>query len=286
MHVLRSLLFAPGSNPRIMQKACDSGADAVIFDLEDAVAVAEKAAARDRVAAELRRGRSACRRYVRINPWNTEWGRDDLAAALASGADGIMLPKAEDPEVVEAVAVLLPEGVDFIPLVETARGVLQSAAIASCSKTISRLAFGAIDFTLDVGGRYSKDGRELLYARSHLVLVSRAADILPPVDTVYPDLEDLGSLENELAQVKDLGMFGKLAIHPLQLPGIHRAFTPSAAELDAAREIVSAFTEAEAQGAAALRIGAKFIDYPVFLKAQRILALSDALTSERPQPRG
>lgn len=286
MDMLRSLLFAPGSKPRIMQKACDAGADAVIFDLEDAVAVAEKASARALVAVELRRAWPACRRYVRINAWNTEWGRDDLAAALATGADGIMLPKAEDPRIVEAVAALLPEGVDFIPLVETARGVLQSAAIAACSTSISRLAFGAVDFTLDVGGRYSKEGRELLYARSYLVLVSRAADLQPPVDTVYPDLEDLGRLESELSQVKDLGMFGKLAIHPVQLPAIHAAFTPSAAELDAAREVVRAFAAAEAQGAAAIRVGAKFIDYPVFLKAQRMLALNDALTSERPQTRG
>ncbi len=274
MQIIRSLLFAPGSNTKLMEKALTIGADAIIFDLEDAVAVSEKEKARALAAEIVSRGGRQCLTYIRINSWDTPWAEADLAAAIGAGVDGIMLPKSEDPVVVKAVADLLPLNVDFIPLVETAKGLLNAYAIADCSDRVSRLAFGAIDFTLDIGADYSKTGTELLYARSQLVVASRAACLLPPVDTVFPDLADSVGLETELNQVKQLGMFGKLAIHPKQIAPINQLFTPSAEEIEEAAQVVRAFGEAENKGVASIRINDKFVDYPVFSKAQRLIELS------------
>ena len=188
-----------------------------------------------------------------------------------------MLPKAETPEVVAEVAGLLPEHCDFIPLVETARGLLNAHAVAACHSRISRLAFGAVDFTADIGTTYPKNGIALLYARSQLVIVSRAADLLPPIDTVFPDLADTAGFAAELDQVKQLGMFGKLAIHPKQLDLIHKAFNPSRKAIAAAQEVVDAFEDAEQRGIAALEIHGKFIDYPVYRQALKLVSLAKTL---------
>ena len=282
MELIRSFLFAPGSNSNVMQKALKAGADAVIFDLEDAVAVTEKVKARDLVFEEIRKGPFECKRYVRINAWGTSWAREDLLAAVEGGIDGVMMPKAENSDDVNAVAAMIPADVDFIPLVETARGILNAFEIASSNAKISRLAFGAVDFTLDVGATYSKTGLELLYARSCLVIASRAADLYPPIDTVYPDLTDLNGLESELSQIKTIGMFGKLAIHPKQLNLIHHTFTPTESEVEIAQKITSAFEESEKIGCASMRVDGKFVDYPVFLKAQQIISLAEYLRHKNP----
>jgi citrate lyase subunit beta/citryl-CoA lyase len=282
MNLIRSFLFAPGSNPGVMAKALKAGADAVIFDLEDAVAISEKEAARELVCERVQTSAGRGRIYVRINAWNTSWCQEDLAAATAAGADGIMLPKAEDPAVVKDLAGLLPPGVDLIPLVETARGIMKAFDLAVCSDRISRLAFGAVDFTLDIGATYSKTGRELLYARSQLVVASRVADLFPPVDTVFPDLDNDPGLEAELVEVRQLGFFGKLAIHPRQLPLIHASFTPTEDEVAAAWKITRAFQESEQAGCAATRLDGEFIDYPVFLRARQILELAEYLRNLEP----
>ncbi|TYO94891.1 citrate lyase subunit beta/citryl-CoA lyase [Geothermobacter ehrlichii] len=281
MQIIRSFLFAPGSNSKLMQKALTVGADAIIFDLEDAVAVSEKEKARALAAEIVGRGEHQCLTYIRINSWDTSWAKADLAAAINAGVGGIMLPKAEDPAVVKAVAGLLPPNVDFIPLVETAKGILNAYAIADCSDRVSRLAFGAIDFTLDIGADYSKTGTELLYARSQLVVASRAAGLLPPVDTVFPDLADSAGLETELNRVKQLGMFGKLAIHPKQISPINQLFTPSAEEIEDAIQVIKAFEEAQNKGVASIEINGKFVDYPVVAKAKRLIELSKLKRAER-----
>ncbi len=277
MNYLRSFLFAPGSNAHIMRKALNSTADAVILDLEDAVSVSEKKAARNQLFELLKSTEWLQRIYIRINGWETPWGRGDLEAAITAEVDGIMLPKAETTQVIAEIAELLPDNVDFIPLVETARGVLNAYEIASSHNRISRLAFGAVDFSTDIGTDYSKSGIALLHARSQLVLVSRVAGLLPPVDTVFPDLLDTNGLAKELDQVKQLGMFGKLAIHPKQLDPIHTTFTPGQDEIREAREIVQAFEEAELKGVAALEIKGKFIDYPVYRYAQKVVFLAEML---------
>ena len=277
MDYLRSFLFVPGSNLRVIHKALASTADAVIIDLEDAVSVTEKEIARAQVVELLNSIDCSRRVYVRINGWDTPWGEADLEATVATRSSGIVLPKAEDPVTVAEIAELLPAGFDFIPLVETAKGVLNAYAVATCSGRISRLAFGAVDFSLDIGVEYSKTGAALLYARSHLVVVSQGAGLLSPVDTIYPDLQDLSGLAAELDRVHHLGMFGKLAIHPKQLDLIHAAFTPDTDEIAEAHEIVRVFEAAEKEGVAAMKIHGKFIDYPVYRSAQKIVSLAQML---------
>ena len=277
MDYIRSFLFAPGSNIAVMQKALNSAADAVILDLEDAVSIAEKETAREQVVDLLASSERSQRVYARINGWDTPWGRADLENVLAGSIDGIILPKAESPEIVAEVAGSLPQHCDFIPLVETARGLLNAYAVAACHERISRLAFGAVDFTADIGIAYPKNGISLLYARSQLVIVSRAADLLPPVDTVFPDLADASGFAAELDQVRQLGMFGKLAIHPKQLELIHAAFTPSRQKIAEAQKVVKAFENAERQGVAALEIEGQFVDYPVYRQALKLVALAGTL---------
>lgn len=278
MKLIRSFLFAPGSNETVMEKAVNAGADAVILDLEDAVAVAEKEKARQAVTDMVTRGRSM-RIYVRINSWGSPWCLKDLEAAIAANATGIVLPKAEDPAVVRRVADYLEPDQELIPLVETALGVLRANEIALASSKVMRLAFGAIDFTLDIGTTYSQSGTELFQARSMLVLACRAAGINPPVDTVNPNLNDIHALTSELNLVKQLGMFGKLSIHPKQLGPIHSAFTPSSTEIEQAHQVIKAFEKAEAEGIASIQLDGKFIDYPVVARARKILELSAQVSS-------
>jgi citrate lyase subunit beta/citryl-CoA lyase len=254
-----------------MSKALSAGADAVVFDLEDAVAVNMKTKARETVLSVLaKNARIGSKVYVRINKWDGIWGREDLDGILSENIDGIMLPKAEKKTQLEEVSARLPDGMELIPLVESAKGVLNSHDLASVDK-VSRIAFGAIDYTLDVGISLSNTGKELIFPRSKLVLASRSADINPPIDTVFPDISDSLGLRRDLEEGRILGMFGKLLIHPSQIADTHAVFTPSQQEIEYCRKIVSAFDQAEAQGLAAIRVDGKMVDYPVYLRAASVI---------------
>lgn len=270
---LRSMLFAPGTKEKIMLKAIQSDADSVIIDLEDSVPMHIKEEIRASVCEFLKTHETKDNIYVRINSWDSLWGKRDLIAMVALPIRGIMLPKAESAEQLQQVAALLPEGMELVPLVETAKGVLHAAEIAKVDK-VSRLAFGAIDFTLDIGTVLSRTGHELLFARSYLVLSSAAAGILPPIDTVYPDIHDESGYQLELEEIKCLGMGGKLLIHPGQIAATHKAFTPSEEELAHCRKVVTAFEEAEKQGSAAVQVDGKMVDYPVYSQALRKLEMA------------
>ncbi len=303
----RTYLFTPANNEKRVNKALhlagmpgyreaqegaravSLNADAVILDLEDAVALSEKAQAREmaRNALRLPRPVKASLVYVRINSIGSGLWREDLESVATDGLDGIMLPKSESAADVRQVDELLfelerargmPEGrIQLIPLVESARGVWNAFEIASGCKRVTCLAFGAIDFTLDIGTSYSKGGTELLYARSRLVVASRAAGVLPPVDTVFPDIRDTEGLIAETKAVKQLGFFGKLVIHPDQIEPVNRIFAPTTAEVEQARRIVDAFARAEAEGIAAIQVDGQMVDYPVAARARRILALAGTL---------
>ena len=264
---IRSMLFAPGTKVSVMEKALRSDADTIIIDLEDSVAINMKETVRGNVVEFLKNQKEMKNKvYVRINSWDSPWGKVDLDEILALPVRGIMLPKAENASQLEEVAVLLPDDVELVPLIESAKGVLNALEIAQVKK-VSRLAFGAVDFTLDINTALSKTGRELLVSRSYLVLVSRSAGILPPIDTVYPDIHDAEGLQKELEEIKCLGMGGKLLIHPKQIPITHQAFTPSEEEIAHYKKITAAFEEAERQGVAAVQVDGKMVDYPVYLQA-------------------
>lgn len=277
---LRSLLFAPGNHARRVEKALSLDADAVILDLEDAVAIAEKPAARVHVAAALQRPRRGLL-YVRVNALDTAFCYGDLLAVVQRGLDGIILPKAESPASIVTVDWLLSQlererglpgrNIDLIPIIETARGLQQIDAILAAGSRVRRVAFGAGDFTLDVNMAWSRGEAELAHARSAIVTASRAAEIDAPLDTVWADLTDPDGLEASARTALAYGFQGKMCIHPDQIAVANRVFTPSDAEIAFAERVCAAFAQAEAEGSAAIQLDGKFIDYPIVYRAQRVL---------------
>ncbi|MFM1988057.1 MAG: hypothetical protein RJA99_1014 [Pseudomonadota bacterium] len=289
MTVLRSMLFAPGNHARRVEKALALQVDAVILDLEDAVAISEKAATRELVAAALA-GPRRCLGYVRVNALGTEWAYGDLVAVARAGVDGIVLPKVESAAELATVDWLLGAlererglpagGIDVLPIVETARGFSMLAEIVRGPR-VKRVAFGAGDFTLDLGLAWSASELELLPYRSAIVVESRAAGIEPPIDSVWIDLPDTAGFERSVETSKALGFQGKCAIHPDQVTVIDRVFAPTDAEIAYARKVVDAFHEAEARQLAAIRVDGRFVDYPIVDKARRLLGRAAAIAARR-----
>lgn len=292
---LRSLLFAPATDLRKVDKALSLDADATILDLEDAVAVSEKVRARSLVVDVLSRARRAGV-YVRVNGVNTPWVVGDLLAVVGNRPAGIMLPKAESPEEVRRVDWLigqleqeyglLPAEIELIPLIESARGVAGAGAVASSCPRVKRLAFGAVDYTLDMGIKLTGTGQELFYARSQLVVASRAAGLEGPIDTVFINLQDEAGLREECRVVRELGFSGKLVIHPAQIAPVNEIFSPAPGEIEYAAKVVRAFAEAEALGVAAVQLEGRFIDYPVAAWARRILSIARGLGLAKEAPSG
>jgi citrate lyase subunit beta / citryl-CoA lyase len=278
--LLRSFLFAPGNHPRRVEKALTLDADAVILDLEDAVATAEKPATRAAIAAALTRPRSGLL-YVRVNAADTEFCYGDLVAVVRPGLDGIILPKVESPATLATIDWLLRQierergreegAIDLIPIVETARGLTRIDAMLASGTRVKRIAFGAGDFTLDVNMQWQRDEAELSYARAKIVTASRAAGLEAPLDTVWVDLEDAAGLEASARTALAYGFQGKMCIHPNQIAVVNRVFTPSEDEIAFAERVVAAFAKAEAEGVASIQLDGKFIDYPIVYRARRLL---------------
>src|SRR5690348_14974685 len=280
IQTLRSFLFAPGNHARRVEKALSLDADAVILDLEDAVAVAEKKATRDAIVAGLARPRRQLL-YVRVNAVDTEFCYGDLVAVVRPGLDGIVLPKVESAAGLATIDWLLAQlererglpvgSVDLIPIIETARGLDRLGAILAGGSRVRRVAFGAGDFTLDVNMTWSRDEAELAHARATVVTASRAAGIEAPLDTVWVDLSDPEGFAASAQRALGLGFQGKMCIHPDQIAVVNRIFTPSEADIAFATRVEAAFAQAEAEGSAAIQLDGRFIDYPIVYRAQRVL---------------
>lgn len=293
MAVCRTFLFAPGNHARRVQKSLTLGADAVILDLEDAVANSEKAATRPVVVQALQHPRR-CKGYVRVNTLSSQWCHGDLQAVVASGVDGIVLPKVESAGDLRTADWLitalerergLPEGgIDLMPIVETGLGFANLASIARSGTRVRRIAFGAGDFTLDVGIKWSSDELELLPYRTAFVVESRAAGIEAPIDTVWVDLRDADGFQRSARRCGDLGFQGKLCIHPDQVLVVNERFTPGDEEVAHARRVVKAFVEAERKGLAAIQVDGQFVDYPIVYLAQRIIARAEAIAQAEAVP--
>jgi citrate lyase subunit beta/citryl-CoA lyase len=266
--VNRSYLFAPGDNEKLLGKVFDAGADAVILDLEDAVPPEHKAAARHRVAGALWH-RPA---WVRINAARTALAEDDLRA-IAAVAYGIRIPKVESVDDVRWVADRAP-GKPLICAIESAKGVANAIAIAA-EPGVRYLALGGIDLQKDLG--VASGDAPLDYVRSHLVVAARAAGLEPPIDSVYPYLQDTEGLRRQVRVSRSFGFFGKSAIHPSQLPAIHAEFSPREEELHWARTVLDAFDAAN--GSAVRLPGGEFVDLPVAERARNILRLAESLSS-------
>ncbi|VFR31965.1 Hydroxymethylglutaryl-CoA lyase [plant metagenome] len=273
---LRSLLFVPGNRPERFGKALASGADAVILDLEDAVAPAAKPKARDAVAAFLAGPRGG-RVFVRINPLDGDSADEDLAAAV--GADGIVLPKAEGAESVRRLDALLGDSaVPILPIAtETSRAIFQLGSYADVATHLAGLTWGAEDLPAAIGAATSReaDGRytppyELV--RSLALFAAHAADVAA-IDTVYPALKDADGLAAYAGRAARDGFTGMLALHPAQVETINRAFTPDADTLDRARRIAEAFEREP--GAGALQVDGRMVDAPHLKQALRLLSLGE-----------
>ncbi len=281
----RTRLYAPGNNPRVLAGVELHGADCVLLDLEDSVPPAEKGAARILVK-HLLATVDFPEVWVRINPLDT-FGMDDLGEVILGRPHGICLPKAESAEDVRNLAAELArleselgyDGTTWImPIIETGRGVLHAAEIATADPRVAVLAFGAEDYTRDVGARRTRES--LLFPRSQIVAAAAAASIQAS-DTVYADLENEEGLIAETEHIRDLGFVGKGVINPRQIGPIHAVFAPSPEEIEQARRIVAAAEEAEKSGRGAIAIGGKMIDRPVLERAKRILRLAELIEEEK-----
>jgi (3S)-malyl-CoA thioesterase len=243
----RSVLYIPGSKPRAIDKARGLPVDAIILDLEDAVAPGEKAAARDVVTEELVKGGFGPRHVmVRVNGADTEWGADDLAAVAEMDCDAVLLPKVDGPDAVVAAGQVLGGDMLIWAMMETPAGILHAPNVLRAPRA-GGLVMGTNDLAKDLGCDPGADRMPLMTALQACLLAARAAG-LPCIDGVYNAFRDEAGLRAECAQGRALGMDGKTLIHPAQVAAANAAFSPSAAEVELARRQIAAHEEAVAAG--------------------------------------
>ena len=291
VRVLRSMLYVPADNEHRVGKAFQSGADAVIVDLEDAVAVSKKVAAREALSHLLAQERP-CPAYVRVNAMDTPNCFEDIEAALAAGADGISLPKVETSAQLYAVSWMMSQlelkygrevgATDLLPVLETGPGLQHAAQVLEGHARVRHAGLGVGDLQLNLGLEVGPDEAEVWPYRRMLVLASNAAGLEAPLDTVYLDLKNLDGLREASLASKRAGFQGRRVIHPNQVEIVNEAYSPTSAEIERAERIVRDFNEAAAAGLAAMRLGEDFVDYPIAQKAQRTLAIRDALAEHKP----
>jgi citrate lyase subunit beta/citryl-CoA lyase len=285
MRLRRTRMYAPGNNAKVLAKGRNPAADSVILDLEDSVAPHEKDAARIMVRYAIEHADwGDAEVLVRINPMSTPYGPEDVRA-IGHMVDGLVVPKCESRADVLQVDALLEEmeaehgvqvgKVGLVPLIETAKGVLNAFEVATASPRNMSLAFGAEDFTADTGGERTKDGLSMLFARSQIVCAAKAAGIQAS-DTVFGDFRDEEGLYKEAKQAAEMGFDGKGAIHPKQLPIIIEAFTPEDKRIEHSKKVMAAIMKAEEEGAGVVALGGKMIDAPVRARAEKTLALARA----------
>lgn len=296
----RSRLYLPGNEPKFFINAGLHSPDGIILDLEDSVALSEKDAARFLVRNALRSvDFYGAERMVRIN--QLPLGLDDLKFIVPHNVHVILIPKCESAEQVllveENVMRLKKDTLNlskkktsgsspfwreskggheifYMPIIESALGVIKAFDIASSSKNICALAIGLEDYTADIGAQRTNEGRESFFARSMIVNAAKAAG-MQAIDTVFSDVEDMDGLRLSVQEAKALGFEGKGCIHPRQIKVVHDAFAPTQEEIQKAQKIVEAFKEAEKKGIGVVSLGSKMIDPPVVKRAQRLLKLAD-----------
>lgn len=279
---LRSVLYVPGSNARAIEKARTLPADALIFDLEDAVAPSAKAEARERVCAAARSGGYGKRQIViRTNPLNTRWGYEDLVAAATSGATAVLLPKVESADIVHQSEQILtaasaPAEMEVWCMLETPRGMLHSASIAAASPRIRTLVMGTSDLAKDLGAVHTRERLPFLTSLSLCILAARAADIAI-IDGVYLNLEDTDGFEYQCRQGLEMGFDGKTLIHPKTIEFANRVFSPSPEEIDWARRVIEAHRQAQERGEGVVVLDGKLIEVLHVEGARRTLLLAKAI---------
>ena len=278
--MFRSMLFTPANRLDLVAKALASGTDAVIADLEDAVPADSKQQARENLR-EI--GATQTPLFVRVNSAQTEHLWPDVVAAGRAGAAGMVVPKADDPDLLRQIDGALtaleiaagrPVGsTTLVPLIESALGVMRASALVTSSSRIEVVLFGSGeqgDLVADLDCEWSPEGTALLTARSLVLLAARAAGI-QPMDAVFMDFRNLDALRVECELARRVGYIGKVAIHPAQLAVIHDVFTPSAEEVAHNERIVRLFDDAVANGSASINIDGRMVDYAVARQARGVL---------------
>lgn len=282
----RTMLFVPGNNPSMIRDAGIYEADAIMFDLEDAVSINEKDSARFLVFQALATldypGKEL---VVRVNDPRTQTGRDDLEAIVSTGKAVIRLPKTECAADVTYCADIIGEiekkiGVEpgstrMMAAIESAAGVLNAKEIAFASKRLTGIALGAEDYVTDLKTSRSADGVELYFGRSMVLLAARAAGIAA-LDTVFSNVNDEEGLRREAALIKQMGFDGKSVINPRQIKIIHEIFTPTKEEIENAAAVINAIREAEKNGSGVISLKGKMVDKPIVERAQRTLDIARA----------
>jgi len=287
----RSMLFIPGNTPNLLINGNCLGADAVIFDLEDAVAPAEKDSARILVRNTMKylnfRG---CETIVRINSIDTDYWKQDLDEIMTQKPNLIMLPKtgcAADVQTVDAYMTEVEARLGYekntvrlMPLLETALGVENAFAIASASDRVAALFLGAEDLTADLRCKRTKGGAEIDYARTRLVVAARAANV-DVYDTPFTDVNDDEGIRTDAEYAKALGFTGKASISPRHVEVINEVFSPTQADIDYAYEVMDAIRIAKEQGRGAIALRGKMIDAPIVARAQQTIAMAEEMAMRR-----
>jgi len=279
--LLRSLLFVPGNKGPMLTKALGTRPDALIPDMEDSVPESEKPAARETIRRFLPQLAAAGPLVIpRVNALESEWIEDDLAAVVGAHIFGVSVGKVRGPADIGTISNIigklerragLPDGaIRLIPWIETAEAIVHCSAILAASDRIAAAAFGAEDFTNDMGIERLDDEAQLAYARSALCVAARAAGIAA-LDTPYFKFRDGEGLRANALQAKHMGFKGKFAIHPDQIATLNETFSPSAAEIAEAERIVAAFEEAERRGRGSTSLEGRVIDVPVVKRARAVL---------------
>ena len=287
----RSMLFLPGNNPNMLINGNCLGSDAVIFDLEDAVSPAEKDAARILVRNTMRyMDFHGCEIIVRINSIDTAYWQKDIDEILPYKPGLVLLPKTSSAADVLAADAYMTEvekklgleqnTVGLMPLIETAMGVENAFQIASATKRVQALFLGAEDLTADLQCKRTKEGREIEYARTRLVVAARAAGVAV-YDTPFTDVNDDEGIWTDARLAKALGFTGKASISPRHVEVINSVFSPTQKEVDYAYEVMDAIELAKSQGKGAIALHGKMIDAPIVARAQQTIAMAQALGMER-----
>jgi len=290
MDLIRSWLFVPGHRQRMIDKAFELNADAIMLDIEDGVAPNEKDAARKNIAESLGREKApgSPARYVRINAIGHARMDADLEAVIRPRLEGLVCPKVDTPDEVRKIDAILNDkepknnlkksSVKLLIAIESPRGLLNAPVIAASSPRVAGLLFGAEDFGREIGLPTVREGeaRDLIYARSSMVIAAASSHV-QAVDGVWVDLNDSQGLSGFARQSRQLGFSGMSCIHPAQVDAINTTFSPTAEEIDYCQKVLQAFAEANARGDGSIAFGGQLIDRPIVERARRTIDMARSL---------
>ncbi len=285
MDLFRSFLFIPGNQPRMLQKASLCEPDVFVPDMEDSVALSDKSEARETVRAHIGLLSATGRPVVpRLNSLDTGLLEEDLSAVSVTGVYGISVGKVGDVEDIAKIIALMESAeitagleigsIKLLPWIETASGVINSFSILSASERVCGAAFGAEDFTNDMGIERREDSREIMHAKNHLAISAKAA-MVPALDTPFFAFRDTDGLNEDSMYSRSIGYKGKFAIHPDQIQTINACFSPNEKEIEHARKVIEVFDEAAAKGRGSTSLEGLVVDVPVVKRAKALLNLAE-----------